>query len=308
MQTVLTKLQQLTDGYRVWAQNHPAYTEAISHASFMDEAMRQNFENCLTSDTGCDFTGIMNIMCTRINYFEHHALLQVLAGKMEGWHYFDRAYDNAWWIFRAGIVSQRTVGDLPFLLAYSHLTGYHNRCEYIGHFLYDHPNNKLAELILQHNDTARFMTVLWAHEHGLPLTPMRPYHNLMNPSSPYAILLENLDTPDGILIQDALDKALNDHLLNSANKNSVLHRSIMSHLFPVEILYYLNLRNKRGQTTLSPHGNILWQKFKELHQVQIDDYLQALLEQDEALKRVFYMFVKRGTFQAEEWDYFYQLS
>lgn len=306
MQTVLAKLQQLVEDYRLWTQNHPAYNEAVRHPSFTTEAMRHNFEACIQSTDGCNTAGVMEVMRQRIDYFEHFALLRLLGKHQDGWQYFDRAYDNAFWLFRAGTFSERTLADVPFLLAYSHQTGYRHRTDYIGRFLYEHQKSKLATLILQHSDTARFMTLLWAHAHQLSVSDFRPFHLFEQDNSPYAVLLEHLDRPDNLHIQNALDKALNQHILESADKNHVMHRSLMSHLFPVEILYYLNIRTQRGQSTLTPRGNILWQKFKELHNVQIDDYLQALLEQDEPLKRVFYLFAKRGTFQAQEWEYFYQ--
>lgn len=308
MQTVLTKLQELVEGYRLWTQNHPQYDEAIRHPSFMNAAMQRDFEACIQAADGCNTIGIMEVMRQRISFFEHFALLKLLAGQLDGWQYFDRAYDNAFWLFRAGVFSDRTVADLPFLLAYSHLTGYKNRSNYIGRFLYEHTKSKLATIILQKSDTTRFMTLLWAHHHDLPVQPFRPFHLFDKPNSPYATLIEHIDRPDGLIIQTALDNALNQHILESADKNNVMHRSLMSHLFPVEILYYLKIRKQRGHSTVSPHGNILWQKFKELHNLQIEDYLQALLEQDEALKRVFYLFVKRDTFKAEEWQYFYQLD
>lgn len=307
MQTVLEKMHSLTEGYRLWTVNNESYAQAVRNPLFLDEAMYSRFTAVMKGDEPDRFLPeLMALLGQRIRYLEHYALLQILQGEAAGWRYFDRACDSAWWAFKGGAFSDRTAGDVPFLLAYCFLTGQRNRTDHLGRFLYRHQENKMAEIILRHNDMARFVVQLWAKSKELPLAELDGFQTFIAHDTPYACLSAGFGDGDNMRIQRALDKALDRHILDAADRNNMMHRSLLSHLFPVEVLFFLRLRAERGLETKTPFGNILWQKFKDMHTLATEEYVDALLAQDEALKRIFGLAVRQGLFLKDEWEFFYR--
>ena len=191
-----------------------------------------------------------------------------------------------------------------FMLAHSHLLGYQNRADYLGNFFYRFEQDAKAREQLEHTDIPRLIAQLWAKSQNLPLEHFGSFLVFENENSGYAELVRGLYEPDCAAIQQAMRQALDFHIEQSAKESGRMCTSVAYYLFPVEILYFLKLREEKGLTTELPVEHILWQAYEKIKPQH--DYAAKLLDWDEALKLAFDKAVSQGFLQAEDWAFSYE--
>lgn len=297
------QLKRIINQYKAWTEDNSDYSEAIANPYFMDNYFYQTFQKQLRSgkaDAG--WSAVMNIN-HRYAYFAYYGGLKLLSGEQDGWDYIDRAYDGRWMEFKIAHDGDIEAGT-AFMLAHSHLLGYRNRADYLGNFFYRFEQDAKAERQLGHTDIPRLIAQLWAKSQNLPLEHFGSFLVFENENSGYAELVRGLYEPDCAEIQQAMRQALDFHIEQSAKESGRMCTSVAYYLFPVEILYFLKLREEKGLTTELPGEHILWQAYEKIKPQH--DYAAKLLDWDEALKLAFDKAVSQGFLQAEDWAFSYE--
>jgi hypothetical protein len=297
------RLKRIINQYKAWTEDNSDYSEAIANPYFMNNSAHQRFQKQLRSGKdNAGWTAVMSIS-HRYAYFAYYGGLKLLSGEQDSWDYIDRAYDGEWMKFKIahdGDIEAETA----FMLAHSHLLGYQNRAHYLGNFFYRFEQDAKAREQLEHTDIPRLIAQLWAKSQNLPLEHFGSFLVFENENSGYAELVRGLYEPDCAEIQQAMRQALDFHIEQSAKESGRMCTSVAYYLFPVEILYFLKLREEKGLITALPVEHILWQAYEKIKPQH--DYAAKLLDWDEALKLAFDKAVSQGFLQTEDWAFSYE--
>lgn len=296
------QLKRMMKQYPDWIEDNSDYLDAITNPYFMNRTAHQEFEEQLKSNhKNAGWRTIMNINY-RYADLVYHGYMQLLSYNQKGWDYIDRALDGAWWEFKINHDGDIEAGT-AFMLAHCYLLGYHNRTDYLGHFFYHFEKDDKAKEMLAFTDISRFIAQLWAKNHNLPLHQYGKFLNFEAEHSGYALLVRDLYAPDNSELQYAIQQALDFHIEQSAKETGWMSTAIAYYLFPVEILYFLKLREEKGLTTSLPKEHILWKAYEKIQPTY--NYTGQLLIWDKALKLAFDKAVSQGFLQYQDWDFFY---
>lgn len=119
--------------------------------------------------------------------------------------------------------------------------------------------------------------------------------------SGYGELTRLLYEPDCPDIERAIELALDFHIEQSAKESGWMCTSLAFYLFPVEILYFLKLREERGLTTRVPSEHILWREYEKI-KPSLGGAVKTP-QRDEAFMLAFNKAVSQGFFKAEDLDF-----
>lgn len=297
------RLKRMINQYKDWVEDNSDYAEAIVNPYFMDNHTNKEFLKQLKSGhENAGWRAMMSINY-RYAYFSYYGCLELLSGQQKGWDYLERGLDGAWWEFKIAHDGDVEAG-VAFMLAHSYLLSYHNRTNYLGSFFYNFEQDDKAKEILEFTDVSRFIAQLWAKKQNLPLDKFNEFLDFEINNSGYDILVRNLYAPDSPELQRSITQALDFHIEQSSKETGWMSTAIAYYLFPVEILYFLKLREEKGLTTALPNEHILWQEYEKIQ--PLHDYAGKLITWDKALQLAFDKAVSQGFLQKEDWIFFYE--
>ena len=168
-------------------------------------------------------------------------------------------------------------------------------------FFYYFERDEKANEQLEHTDIPRFIVQLWAKSKNLPTERLGEFLEFERKDSGYGELTRLLYEPDCPDIERAIELALDFHIEQSAKESGWMCTSLAFYLFPVEILYFLKLREERGLTTRVPSEHILWREYEKI-KPSLGGAVKTP-QRDEAFMLAFNKAVSQGFFKADDLDF-----
>ena len=294
------RLKRAINQYKSWTKDNAHYEKAVSSFYFMSGYTYETFQKALRSgkpDAG--WTAIMQVSNREVD-LTYYGCLRLLAGDSEGWDYIDLALEGSWMNFKLSHFGDIEAGT-AFMLAYFYLIGYKKRADYLGEFFYYFERDEKAKEQLEHTDIPRFIVQLWAKSKNLPTERLGEFLEFERKDSGYGELARLLYEPDCSDIERAIELALDFHIEQSAKESGWMCTSLAFYLFPVEILYFLKLREERGLTTRVPSEHILWREYEKIKPTL--GGAVKMPQRDEAFMLAFNKAVSQGFFKAEDLDF-----
>lgn len=254
IQKRLRHLESHPDAYIQSRQRE--FDEALESSHWWTNHIKKKFNKEIASKDIASGYGALLTARSRSPFVIYWAQSQIMKGNTDGWHLISMALENIWWAFKC---RPSTYGDyeslIQLLLPWFYLAGQHENANSLGMYFNGATGIDGYEKYLENSSVGKFLANVWSwRESG-----SKKEHHSSDASKicdVYKALIDNLEVRDVEKINDLLVNAINFHIRSSSTEGGEFRTAYPFYLSPLEILYYIKVRNEKGFETEIPNHDI----------------------------------------------------
>ena len=227
--------------------------EELNSIYWMTKQKEKHFQKAIKGMSKTDFLSPL-LKASERAMMGCYACQLVLYGDPKGWGLLARAADPQWWAFYFAQHAGSYEGATAMLLPFSYLVGHFPRADFIGRCLFE--GSAVARRYVDDSIIGRFVARLWALDNNVQAERLDELAKLPNERA-HNFLVANLFQPCSIEMVAAITAILDFHLDEASREDGELKTADLFYLMPLELLYFIEIRRKRGIETASINHPLL---------------------------------------------------
>lgn len=232
------------------------FKEATSNSDLITAHLKKRISKELNSkDISSGYAALLSAR-GRAPFMVYWNQYQILTGAGNSLELFSMAMNNIWWAFKC---RPSTYGDyeslIQLMLPWFDLVGYQERKNFMGRYFSGQTSIEGYEKYIRDSMIGRFVSHIWLWENGEKMA-CSEYMAFNVKTTFYKDLIEEIENSDTENMRNNITLALDYHIISASTENGEFRTAYPFYLMPVEIIYYINARARKGLGTRVPEHPI----------------------------------------------------